>query len=109
MTLDSVFITWTDNSTTPATVTTSAPITLSHAGMQQMLGWASATFFPLGVLVSGVAGGTGSNAPVYRAATGQDVANALAQSIFQGEMANAIAWLKSQAAIAAANAVAPIS
>ena len=105
-TTDTFAIIATDNTTSPATVTT-ATANISSVGMTALLGWAISTFFPLGVMTSGVVGGSGADAPVYRAATPQDALNYMATSILSAYESETRSWLQAQAAAAAA-AVAPV-
>jgi len=59
------------------------------------------------IMMMGVVGGSGADAPVYRAATPQDALNYMATSILSAYESETRSWLQAQAAAAAA-AVAPV-
>jgi hypothetical protein len=82
--------------------------TVSDAGIQYMGQVAAASFYPNGVLVSGQVGGTGANAPVYRAPTVQELINAMGLSVWQGWQANATSYQRAQAAAAAVAPIQPL-
>ena len=82
--------------------------TVSDAGIQYMGQVAASIFYPQGVLVSGQVGGTGANAPVYRAPTVQELVNAMGLSVWQGWQANATNYQKAQAAAAAVAPIQPL-
>lgn len=107
MTTDTFSIVATDNTTSPATITTSS-VNISSVGMTELLGWAIVTFFPLGVLTSGVVGGTGADAPTYRPAGPQDALDYITQSVLSAYESEAHAWLQAQASAQAAAAVPPV-
>ena len=57
------------------------------------------------IMMMGVVGGSGADAPVYRAATPQDALNYMATSILSAYESETRSWLQAQAAAAA---VAPV-
>lgn len=90
---DTITITYTDNSTTPPTVITSAPFNISAAGMASLMQFGAADCYPQGVLVTPASGSTPA---VYRAPTSQEIADAKCQQIGTAETSAAGKWLEAQ-------------
>ena len=82
--------------------------TVSDAGIGVFAQVGAMMLLPNGVLVSGKVGGTGPDAPVYRAPTAQDIVNAMGVSMWTGWQANVTSYQRAQAAAAAAAAVVPV-
>lgn len=91
----------------PSATPVVATVTTADTNTQHLLDWAASVYFPLGVLVSGQVGGTGSFAPVYRAPTSAEILQARFSGMWVGEAANVNNYLEQQAKAAAA-AAAPV-
>ena len=92
---DTITISFTDNSGAEPVVTTSTPISISHAGMQALMSWAAATLF---------GGGMMGGAPTFTP-TEQQIADAIAQNIYSRHINDAQNWMRQQAAQAAMAAI----